>query len=399
MLLELLTGIPARFVLTSYSLFPWPAALDYLYLRSRSLQRLFRYHISYPVPLREDLKMMELVQQCGLQFDVHSMTTFDGYCLTLHRIVRGNSLRAQLGGAKRRKVLLFHGLLQDGESFLAGGRNSLVASLALGANCEVWLANARGSKYSQKHQHLGPDDARYWNYSLDDMIGDVAQIVDFVLATGSFPQQLVCIGFSQGAAQLCCAIARTPSLNDKISLLVCLAPAVQPAGLAPSLLSRIVQRYPRLLGLLFGRRQVFSSVPLWQNILSAPTFASVCVASMRFLFGWTCDQISTARRNQLFQHIFSPASVALVTHWFHIIHNRRIQSMAGEPYELGGIVCPVAVFVGENDRLVVNQALARVVPNCVLYHSEAGYEHLDLIWADSAHTEIFPKILSLVEQY
>ena len=398
MLLELLTGIPARFILTSYSMFPWPSVLDYFYLRSRCLQRLFRYHISYPVPVREDPKMSELVQQCGLQFDVHSMTTFDGYCLTLHRVVRG-SYDVQPGGKPARKVLLFHGLLQDGESFLAGGRSSLVALLALGANCEVWLANARGSKYSQKHQHYGPNDDRYWNYTLDDMIGDVAQIVDFVLATGSSPHQLVCIGFSQGAAQLCCAVARTHSLNSKISLLVCLAPAIELAGLAPSLLSRVVQRYPRAAGLLFGRRQVFSSVPLWQNILSAPTFASVCVASMRFLFGWTCDQISTARRNLLFQHIYSPASVALVTHWFHIIHNRRIQSITGEPYELGGIVCPVAVFVGENDHLVVNQALARAVPNCVLYHSEAGYEHLDLLWADTAHTEIFPKILSLVEQY
>jgi len=40
-----------------------------------------------------------------------------------------------------------------------------------------------------------------------------------------------------------------------------------------------------------------------------------------------------------------------------------------------------------------------VLPACVKWHEEPLYEHLDMIWADTAKDVIFPEVMKLLEEY
>ena len=69
------------------------------------------------------------------------------------------------------------------------------------------------------------------------------------------------------------------------------------------------------------------------------------------------------------------------------------------PYDLSIISCPVAIIAGAEDTLVNAEALTKQIKKCVYVHTEPLYEHLDLIWADTAATNIFPKIVDLIKKY
>ena len=66
-------------------------------------------------------------------------------------------------------------------------------------------------------------------------------------------------------------------------------------------------------------------------------------------------------------------------------------------YDVSAITCPIAVFAGSNDHLIDPMYIQNNNTSCILTHIEEGYEHLDMIWADSAHKKIFPKIVEVVD--
>jgi lysosomal acid lipase/cholesteryl ester hydrolase len=120
---------------------------------------------------------------------------------------------------------------------------------------------------------------------------------------------------------------------------------------------------------------------------------------MHYLFGWSCKNISPERRAHLFQYIYSPSSIVLVRHWFQIIRSGRLEGFDGRRYDLSGIKCPVAIIAGEEDKLIVPETLRDTVSQCVLFHIEPGYEHLDLLWADNSSLKIFPLVLEVIAKF
>ena len=59
----------------------------------------------------------------------------------------------------------------------------------------------------------------------------------------------------------------------------------------------------------------------------------------------------------------------------------------------------IAVFYGGKDTVIDIDALKKVLPGCVLWHEEPEYEHLDVIWADSALEKVFPPLVKLLKEY
>ena len=53
----------------------------------------------------------------------------------------------------------------------------------------------------------------------------------------------------------------------------------------------------------------------WCQILNPVKFVRVIDTSIRFLFGWTADQISQTRKLVLYHHLYSYSSVKSVVHW------------------------------------------------------------------------------------
>ncbi|KAL0344121.1 UNVERIFIED_CONTAM: Triacylglycerol lipase 2 [Sesamum angustifolium] len=109
------------------------------------------------------------------EFDV---TTDDGYILGLLRIPEG---RAGGGGANRPPVLLQHGLLVDGISWLMNPPEESLPLILADNGFDVWISNLRGTQFSRRHLTIDPTNSEFWNWTWDELvIHDLQSVINFV---------------------------------------------------------------------------------------------------------------------------------------------------------------------------------------------------------------------------
>ncbi|KAG5869353.1 hypothetical protein JTB14_013646 [Gonioctena quinquepunctata] len=144
----------------------------------------------------------------------HEVQTEDGYMLTLHRISSGRN--SPDNHTNKNPVLLQHGLMDNGY--------------------DVWLGNARGNTYSRKHRTMDPDEHRaFWNFSWHEMgVFDLPAAIDYILNTTD-SSVLDYIGHSQGGTALLVMGSQRSDYNEKIKLMIGLAPAAFFSNLSPLL--------------------------------------------------------------------------------------------------------------------------------------------------------------------
>ncbi|XP_002444703.1 triacylglycerol lipase 2 isoform X1 [Sorghum bicolor] len=145
------------------------------------------------------------VAPLGYTCEEHQVTTADGYILSLQRIPRGRGGGAAGGrgggGASSSRagqpVLLQHGVLVDGMSWLLASPEESLPFILADRGFDVWIANNRGTRWSRRHVSLDPSSRLYWNWSWDDLVvNDLPAMVDFVnTQTGQKPHY---IGHSMG---------------------------------------------------------------------------------------------------------------------------------------------------------------------------------------------------------
>ncbi|PSS16117.1 Triacylglycerol lipase [Actinidia chinensis var. chinensis] len=118
-------------------------------------------------PSADDGICQSMVETQNYTCEEHTVTTQDGYILSLQRIPLGRS-----GGTSgnRPPVLLQHGLLMDAITWLLNPLDQCLALLLADNGFDVWLASTRGTKYSLGHTSLSPEDSDYWNWSWDELV-------------------------------------------------------------------------------------------------------------------------------------------------------------------------------------------------------------------------------------
>ncbi|XP_071722631.1 triacylglycerol lipase 2-like [Rutidosis leptorrhynchoides] len=129
----------------------------------------------------------------GYQCEEHTVTTEDGYILSMQRIPVGVSGNA----ADKPPVLLQHGLFMDGGTWLLNPPDQSLAFILADNGYDVWIANTRGTNYSLGHTSLSPSDSAYWEWSWDELSSyDLPDSVQYVYKqTG---QKLHYVGHSLG---------------------------------------------------------------------------------------------------------------------------------------------------------------------------------------------------------
>ncbi|KAL6136973.1 hypothetical protein ACLB2K_062268 [Fragaria x ananassa] len=103
----------------------------------------------------------------GYPCEEHTVTTEDGYVLSMQRIPAGKSRETS---GNKIPVLLQHGLLMDGITWLLLPPDQALAFLLVDNGYEVWIANTRGTQYSLGHTSLTPDDPAFWEWSWDELV-------------------------------------------------------------------------------------------------------------------------------------------------------------------------------------------------------------------------------------
>ena len=60
-----------------------------------------------------------------------------------------------------------HGLVDSADSWIINGRQNSIGFILADAGYDVWLANTRGNKYSERHLFYDPDkNSNYWQNAL-----------------------------------------------------------------------------------------------------------------------------------------------------------------------------------------------------------------------------------------
>ncbi|KAM4103560.1 hypothetical protein ACJW30_06G088000 [Castanea mollissima] len=160
-------------------------------------------------PLPNDGICTSMVETKGYVCEEHKVTTQDGYILSMQRIPEGRSGKTP---GKRPPVLLQHGLMMDGITWLLLPPDQSLTFLLADNGFDVWLANTRGSKYSRGHTSLSPNEPAYWDWSWDELVAyDLPATFQYVHDKAG--QKLHYVGHSLGTLIALAAFSKHQLLN------------------------------------------------------------------------------------------------------------------------------------------------------------------------------------------
>ncbi|XP_063832088.1 lipase 1-like [Ostrinia nubilalis] len=367
------------------------------------------------IPEDGKLNFSELAVKYGHKCDEHQVVTEDGYILTVFNI-KGN---------KNKPVFLMHGIIDNCDTFIVRGNTSLAITLA-NQGYDVWAGNNRGNKYSKRHVTLDPDADKksFWNYSQHELgVYDLPAMIDLVLnQTGQTGLQA--IGHSQGNSIFYILTAEKPEYNDKIKLMIALAPIcylhhvketvqviidVWPV-ISPALqLSGTYELLTRDSALVKAIEALCTRKLIGYAICATAVFAiagpdkeELEPEFLPILFGHYPDVATIKNGN----HLVQIADKKRFTKYdYGLLSNYKVYGSAKAPnYLLENVRIPVALLVGQNDYLstVKDVALLRKnLPNVVYYHEmqRPKTNHADFVWGKNMKDYLFPLVLELLQKY
>lgn len=361
--------------------------------------------------IEQKLRSAPTIHEMCRLFDVsvedHLVRTEDDYILTLHRI------KPKPGRFNGKVVYLHHGLLMCSDVWVCNiekNKNLPIVLHELGF--DVWMGNNRGNKYSTAHLNRLPKQRKFWDFSIDEFaFFDIPNSVQFVLDRTQV-DQLVCIGFSQGSAQMFAAFSLSEELNMKVSQFIAISPAMTPRGLHNRIADALVKSSPGFMYLFFGHRIVLPTAVLWQRTLHPKLFNWFIDVGNRFLFNWQALNITPRQKLASYSKLYSTTSVKSIVHWFQILRAQKFQMFEESddiinslyrPYQIAtfptktNIKIPILLIYGGIDSLVDINAMKDLLPARTVFDIEVdNHEHLDLLWGHDVDSLVIARVIKFI---
>ncbi|CAL8080437.1 unnamed protein product [Orchesella dallaii] len=378
----------------------------------------------------QDLRTPEIILAYNYELVTYDeVVTEDDYILTVFRIPGGPKSPRAVG---KPAVLLHHGLLTASDNWLLqyGDRN-LAFKLA-DAGYDVWLANARGTDFSQRHNYYNPyRDGGYWQFGFHEIaIYDLPAVIDLMLnETGN--KDIFYVGHSMGATIYTIALSEIPELNEKIRAGFLLAPAVHIGHAYNPLrkLTKIVGTPIQDLVYNFlkghfngGSNKILELMGLSPGDVCTPTAlrCKLCENIMFFLYGFNAPQTNYTNLPNVMSKIKNTCSLRTVIHFAQNMISCEFRKwdygMAGnlaaygsfQPpnYDLHGVTAATYIFYAENDNFIpsvdIETTRDAMRPETIkgLYKIDFSlFNHLDFVVAVDADKLVYNKILELMQVY
>ena len=122
--------------------------------------------------------MEEIAAENGFATESYTVTTSDGYALSLYRIP------GTFTDSKTRKpaVLLMHAQDCDMMQWVWSDSQDAIAFILARAGYDVWMGNNRGSRYGMGHTTLNRHSKAFWEFYQGEMgTIDSPAFIDFIL--------------------------------------------------------------------------------------------------------------------------------------------------------------------------------------------------------------------------
>ncbi|CAK7349050.1 unnamed protein product [Dovyalis caffra] len=239
-----------------------------------------------------------VVEPQGYACQEHKVTTKDGYILSIQRMPARQSGKAE---ADKPPVLLQHGLMMDGVTWLMNSPGESLAFILADNGYDVWIGNSRGTKFSRGHTSLSPNDSVYWDWTWDELVAyDLPATFQYVHdQTG---QNLHYVGHSLGTLIAFAAFSQEKLLN-MIRSAVLLSPIAylnqMPSPLARGAVDLFLAEDLYWLGLHEFNPQGQAANKLLEDICSKPGMN--CSNLMSSFTGPNCC-LNSSRTNWFLDH-------------------------------------------------------------------------------------------------
>lgn len=333
----------------------------------------------------------------------------------------GNNIANETGNGKV-PILFAHGMYLSGDDCVTPGPRNAHCYLYADSCHDVWVFNARGSRYSRAHATLDPDtDAQYWNFAFDEMaLFDLPATIDFILKQTN-QKQIAFIGHSQGAAILMLLCAKKPEYNDKITVGFGLSPSTSLCHyrFVNFKIEEILSAFLLLMDKTGLHFEVFGYGKLSQKLsrfLCSQTKLSYlfCSAVIFSFIGYNKFDISSEVLPVFYGHLPSGSSAKNFLRWGQIVKNGFSEYDYGEEgnlkkygvkkppmFDLSKVTMKWMLIASSNDYIAdlkdvdITAAQLPNVQKCVLSDDSVG--HLDFIFGRSVVKYIVPMIVTALD--
>lgn len=371
----------------------------------------------------KDLDTMGLIKKYGYPAEEHTITTADGYILTVHRIPHGRVETPPPEGG-RPVVWLQHGLMCSSSDWIMNTVEKALPYRLAEAGYDVWMGNARGNTYSKGHVTLSNKEEQFWQFSWHEMgMYDVPAFIDYALdVTGQ--KDLYYFGHSMGTTMFFTGMSLRPEYNSKIRLMNAFAPVAFTEHMISPI--KLIAPFSASIEWLLNFFKAWEFLPSNEimDFLGATIcheeslIQGLCSNVVFILCGFNSEQLNTTQLPVILTHTPAGSSVRSLVHYAQGVNSGEFRmynhGKAGnllhygqeEPpnYDVSKITAPVAFYWSENDWLGVKAdvyRLAELMPNLVRKYRvpHDKFNHQDFLWAIDSPSLLYETVEDFMKRF
>ncbi|MFH4974800.1 hypothetical protein AB6A40_001509 [Gnathostoma spinigerum] len=365
----------------------------------------------------------EIIAYLGYPFEIHHVTTDDGYILELHRIPQGRNETEDTKKSDKPVVFLQHGFIGSSAVWVTNGADKSAGCMFADAGFDVWMGNARGNTYSRQHERYSVETRRFWSFTWDEISNfDLPAMIDYTLNVTSAPN-LYYVGYSEGTLIMFAKLSTDPTFATKIRKFFALGPIGKIAHIR-GLIKTAAMKFMRPLKIMvrvipefMPNDSLFKSMS--KATCSIQPMMEHCENLMFQMTGPDTSQLDEARIPIYMTHLPAGTSTANLLHWAQMVKSKQLQMYdygsreanidnygqpIPPPYNLSRVNAPVYLYWSAQDWLAdkrdVEESLIAVIPKeFIIENNElVHFNHFDFIWGMNAPEKIYRPIIKIIEE-
>ncbi|KAJ0989553.1 hypothetical protein J5N97_007909 [Dioscorea zingiberensis] len=367
-----------------------------------------------PRPVRVDNGSCKtMVEIYGYPCEEHTVITEDGYILSIQRIPNGHSIASPRPNAI--PVLLEHGLFMDGITWILNTPGESLGFILADNGFDVWIANARGTKYSSGHTSLLPDDSAYWDWSWDELTAyDLPATVKYIYPHTA-EQKLHYVGHSLGTLIALASFSEN-ALTNMFRSAALLCPIAYLDQVASVLVQAMAKTFITEAFYWLGLYEFNPNEEAAQNLLkilceqpgvdcydlmSAITGKNCCLNASTIELYLEHEPQPTATKNMI--HLAQMIRMGTITKFDYNNEEENMKhygQATPPPYNMSSIPIDFPLFIayGGKDKLSDVQDVKHLLEvlkshNIKILYQE-NYAHFDFPWAVNANKVIYEPLMA-----